>query len=144
MQSHEPGAAAIASASAATVYGARVLIAGIEDDQQNFTRFLLLARAGEVGEPPAEADKTSIVFALEHRTGALFRAMAVFALRELDLSKIQSRPLVGRPWEYSFYLDFSGNLAEQRVQKALAHLNEFALNLKVLGCYKRADTAAEE
>lgn len=138
MESHEAGAAAIASAVAAEVYGARILVAGIEDDQQNFTRFLLLARAEEASEPSSDADKTSIVFALEHRVGALFRAMAVFALRELDLTKIQSRPLVGRPWEYSFYLDFIGNTAEPRVQNALAHLAEFATSIKVLGCYRRA------
>jgi prephenate dehydratase len=138
MESRESGAAAIASAAAAEVYGARILVAGIEDDQQNYTRFLLLARAGEASEPPPGADKTSIVFALEHRVGALFRAMAVFALRDIDLTKIQSRPLIGRPWEYSFYLDFIGNTAEPRVQNALAHLAEFATSIKVLGCYRRA------
>lgn len=138
MESREAGAAAIASAAAAEVYGAQILAAGIEDDQQNFTRFLLLARAAEASEPPPEADKTSIVFALEHRTGALFRAMAVLALREIDLMKIESRPLIGRPWEYSFYVDFIGNTAEPRVQNALAHLAEFATNVKVLGCYRRA------
>ena len=138
MESHEARAAAIASASAAEVYGARILVAGIEDDQQNFTRFLLLEHKDETSEPPPEADKTSIVFALEHRVGALFRAMAVFALREIDLTKIESRPLIGRPWEYSFYLDFIGNTAEPRVQNALAHLTEFAVNVKILGCYRRA------
>ncbi|MEP7338350.1 MAG: prephenate dehydratase [Acidobacteriota bacterium] len=138
MESREAGAAAIASAAAAEVYGAQILAAGIEDDQQNFTRFLLLARAAEASKPSPEADKTSIVFALEHRTGALFRAMAVLALREIDLMKIESRPLIGRPWEYSFYVDFIGNTAEPRVQNALAHLAEFATNVKVLGCYRRA------
>lgn len=139
MESREAGAAAIASSIAAEVYGAQVLVAGIEDDQRNFTRFLLLAREDEApGELPAEADKTSIVFVLEHRTGSLFRAMAVFALREIDLMKIESRPLIGHPWEYSFYLDFIGNTAEPRVKNALAHLAEFARDIKVLGCYRRA------
>lgn len=138
LQSREVGAAAIASVAAAEVYGAEVLQRGIEDDQQNFTRFLLLARADDSNEPAATADKTSIVFRLENRTGALFRAMAVFALREIDLSKIESRPLGGHPWEYSFYLDFTGNVAEPRVQHALAHLAEFAHHIKVLGCYQRA------
>ena len=138
MDSREAGAAAIASAAAADVYGARILASGIEDDRQNFTRFLLLERETEMNEPPLDADKTSIVFALEHRTGALFRAMAVFALREIDLTKIESRPLVGRPWEYSFYLDFIGNTAKHQVRNALAHLAEFATSIKVLGCYRRA------
>jgi len=138
MASRETGAAAIASAVAADEYGAQILIEGIEDDRQNYTRFFLLSAEKDLTVSPAEADKTSIVFALENRTGSLFRAMAVFALRDLDLTKIQSRPLVGRPWEYSFYLDFIGNTSETRVQNALAHLAEFASNIKVLGCYRRA------
>ncbi|HZF38628.1 MAG TPA: prephenate dehydratase [Blastocatellia bacterium] len=136
MESRESGAAAIASAEAAEVYGARILVPGIEDDQANFTRFLLLAREDDCAEPPPGADKTSIVFALENRTGSLYRAMAVFALRDIDLLKIESRPLIGRPWEYSFYLDFIGAQDEPRVSNALAHLREFATSVKVLGCYK--------
>ena len=143
MESRETNAAAIASAAAAEVYGACVLAAEIEDDPQNFTRFLLLAREDRASEPPPEASKTSIVFALENRTGSLYRAMAVFALREIDLTKIESRPLVGRPWEYSFYLDFIGHTAEPRVGHALAHLAEFATSLKVLGCYERAPKDSE-
>jgi prephenate dehydratase len=141
MESREAGAAAIASASAAEVYGAKVVVPGIEDDPQNFTRFSLLARREDAAtHPPPEiaTAKTSIVFALENKTGSLYRAMAVFALRDLDLTKIESRPLIGRPWEYSFYLDFTGHTAEKRVQNALAHLAEFAANVKVLGCYKAA------
>ena len=141
MESREAGAAAIASDSAAEVYGAKVLVQGIEDDPQNFTRFSLLALAEEAAAhplPEIEGAKTSIVFTLENRTGSLYRAMAVFALRDLDLTKIESRPLIGRPWEYSFYLDFTGHTAEKRVQNALAHLAEFASYVKVLGCYKAA------
>jgi prephenate dehydratase len=138
MENREPGAAAIASAAAAGVYGAEVLVSGIEDDQQNYTRFLLLAREDRCIDPPPDADKTSIVFSLENHTGSLFRAMAVFALRDIDLTKIESRPLVGRPWEYSFYLDFIGNTADSHIRNALAHLGEFAHNIKVLGCYKQA------
>lgn len=144
MASREPEAAAIASALAAEVYGAQILKAGIEDDQQNYTRFFLLAREDRAGAPPLDADKTSIVFSLEHRTGSLFRAMAVFALREIDLTKIQSRPLVGHPWEYSFYLDLIGNTSDPRVINALDHLAEFAVNLKVLGCYRRAPKSNDE
>ncbi|MGH9799079.1 MAG: prephenate dehydratase, partial [Blastocatellia bacterium] len=138
MASREPAAAAIASASAAEVYGAQILMAGIEDDRQNYTRFFLLAREDRAGSPAHEADKTSIVFTLENRTGSLFRAMAVLALRDIDLTKIESRPLVGYPWEYSFYMDFIGNTSEPRVVNALAHLAEFATNIKILGCYRQA------
>ncbi len=143
MASREAGAAAIASTSAAAVYGAQVVVPSIEDDPQNFTRFSLLSRADEAAShppPEIESAKTSIVFALENKTGSLYRAMAVFALRDLDLTKIESRPLIGRPWEYSFYLDFIGHTAEKRVQNALAHLAEFAANVKVLGCYKAAQS----
>ena len=144
MQSREPGAAAIAGATAAEVYGAQILVAGIEDDQQNFTRFFLLAHEANCAEPPPGADKTSIVLSLENRTGSLFRAMAALALRDIDLTKIQSRPLIGRPWEYSFYLDFIGNTSEPAVQNALAHLAEFATSIKILGCYRRAPKDSEE
>ncbi|MBX3278074.1 MAG: prephenate dehydratase [Acidobacteria bacterium] len=138
MESRERGAAAIASLGAAAEYGAQLLLEGIEDDPQNYTRFWLLAKPERAGEPDGQADKTSVVFALENRAGSLFRAMAVFALRDIDLLKIESRPLVGRPWEYSFYLDFLGHTAEPRVRAALGHLEEFAVDLRVLGCYRRA------
>jgi prephenate dehydratase len=144
MESREPGAAAIASAEAAEVYQANVLATEIEDDRQNYTRFLLLAKSAKAGEPPPNADKTSIVFALENRTGSLYRAMAVFALRDIDLTKIESRPLVGRPWEYSFYLDFIGHATDIRVRNALAHLREFASSVRVLGCYPRASREGGE
>ncbi len=135
MESRESRAAAIASAEAAEFYSAKVLVSGIEDDRENYTRFLLLAHRDRCAEPGPDADKTSIVFALENRTGSLYRAMAVFALREIDLSKIESRPLIGHPWEYIFYLDFSGHTSEARVRNALAHLAEFATSIKILGCY---------
>lgn len=144
MQSREPGAAAIAGATAAEVYGAQILIAGIEDDRQNFTRFFLLTREDKASQPSSEADKTSIVLSLENRTGSLFRAMAALALRDIDLTKIESRPLIGRPWEYSFYLDFTGNTSEPSVQNALAHLAEFATSIKILGCYRRAPKDSDE
>jgi prephenate dehydratase len=144
MESREAGAAAIASAAAADVYGAQILVPGIEDDQANFTRFLLLAREDACADAPPDADKTSIVFSLENRVGSLYRAMAVFALRDIDLMKIESRPLVGRPWEYSFYLDFIGAIDEPRVRNAMAHLAEFATSVKILGCYKQAFITTSE
>ncbi len=140
METREPGAAAIAGASAATAYGAEIIMSGIEDDPQNYTRFWLLGRPDGDSVPDDAADKTSIVFTLDNRTGSLFRALAVFALRDIDLTKIESRPLVGRPWEYRFYLDFIGHTAESRIIAAMSNLAEFAANVRVLGCYPRAVT----
>lgn len=133
-------AAAIASAVSAEIYGARILKRSIEDDRQNYTRFFLLRRAGDkplkLDERGKKGWKTSLVFALRNQPGTLFRSLSAFALRDLSLSKIESRPLRGKPWEYLFYVDFLGNLEETRVQKALGHLEELADLLRVFGCYR--------
>lgn len=125
---------AIASREAARVYGGRVLRQSLEDDKQNFTRFFLVSRSQR---PLPGANKTSIAFALKNQPGALFKALSVFALREIDLSKIESRPLRGRPWEYVFFVDYRrGN--DEAARKALAHLGEIAEFVKVLGVYPAA------
>jgi prephenate dehydratase len=133
---HIHGAAAIASHVAAGVYGARILRTHLEDHHENFTRFLLLSKKESV---QAKADKVSIVFSTANAPGALYKCLSVFALRDIDLTKMESRPLRGRPWEYFFYLDFIGNITEDRCRRALDHLAEVTNFLRVLGCYKSAE-----
>jgi len=139
MEQRATDAAAIGSALAAHMYGGKILQRSIEDDRANFTRFFLLYRAKRSNIPrrPAKAWKTSLVFTTKNVPGGLFRALSAFALRDLNLTKIESRPLRGKPWEYLFYLDFLGREDDARVQNALRHLGELADFLKVLGSYPK-------
>ncbi|HLY92715.1 MAG TPA: prephenate dehydratase [Candidatus Angelobacter sp.] len=126
--------AAIASRQAAKEYGATILQSGLEDEKQNFTRFFLIDKKKRMSW---QADKTSLVFSLKNVSGALFKALSVFALRDLDLSKIESRPVRGKPWEYRFFVDvLRGD--DQPMRLALNHLEEIAGMVKVLGVYPRA------
>lgn len=127
-------AAAIAPKQAAKQYGGRVLLAGIEDDQQNYTRFLLINRAQKIG---SGSNKTLITFALKNVPGVLFKALSVFALRDISLSKIESRPLRGHPWEYVFFVDILRG-DDEAARNALRHLGEIAEFVKVLGIYPAA------
>lgn len=127
-----PGAAAIASRVAADVYGGKILRRHLEDHRENYTRFLLLSRSPSTA---ASANKVSIAFSTRNIPGALFKCLSVFALRDIDLTKMESRPVRGRPWEYFFYVDFKGSLKETRCRKALDHLAEVTDFLRVLGAY---------
>ncbi len=132
-------AAAIASRRAAAVYAGKILKAGIEDDKKNFTRFFLIKR----GKPRTarnstdHADKTSLAFSLKNVPGALFKALSVFALRDISLSKIESRPMRGRPWEYVFFVDLLRG-DDEASRNALRHLSEVTELVKVLGIYPKA------
>ncbi|HTV64928.1 MAG TPA: prephenate dehydratase [Bryocella sp.] len=127
-------AAAIAPRQAARQYGGRVLLSGIEDDRQNYTRFLLIRKSRTIAR---DANKTSIVFAVKNVPGALFRALAVFALRDISLSKIESRPMRGHPWQYVFFVDLLRG-DDHAARNALSHLAEIAEFVKVLGIYPAA------
>lgn len=131
--------AAIASHRAGEIYGAATLAAGIEDHAQNFTRFFLAAPAAAGVRPVADGAprrwKTSLLLHIANQPGALFRALGAFALRDIDLSKIESRPIEGRPWEYAFYVDVVGNAADEPLAGALDYLRQTADAVKVLGTY---------
>jgi len=147
-------AAAIASRHAAREYSGKILQASIEDDKRNFTRFFLIrkltAKLGTTSKKgrapsvpayqrliPRGANKTSIAFKVKNLPGALFKSLSVFALRDISLSKIESRPLRGRPWEYVFYVDFLRG-DDEPARNALHHLSEVAEFVKVLGIYRAA------
>ncbi len=134
-------AAAIASAVSAENFGARILRRSIEDDRRNFTRFFLLRRPEDVPKKAKKTHKhwkTSLVFSTRNVPGALFKSLSAFALRDLSLTKIESRPLRGKPWEYLFYLDFLGHLDDAAARNAIGHLRETSDLLRVLGCYPKA------
>ncbi len=149
-----PDAAGIAGRHAAREYAGKILRAGIEDDKRNFTRFFLIRKLP--GEPrssalrkgsaapsdyqcliPRGANKTSIAFKVKNVPGALFKSLGVFALRDISLSKIESRPIRGRPWEYVFYVDYLRG-DDEAARNALRHLGEVADFVKVLGIYQAA------
>ncbi|MBI3940443.1 MAG: prephenate dehydratase [Acidobacteria bacterium] len=135
-----PQVAAIAGLAAAKHFHGKVLARNIEDNRENFTRFFALERPGSrrarsARRLSAEKLKTSIVFITKNVPGALFRCLSVFALRDINLSKIESRPLHGKPWQYLFYVDLLAGTGEERTQNALRHLLEITEFLRVLGCY---------
>jgi prephenate dehydratase len=149
-----PDAAGIAGRHAAREYSGKILQAGIEDDKRNFTRFLLIRKAkgsasawprrGSLASAsryhsliPQGANKTSLAYKVKNEPGALFKSLSVFALRDISLSKIESRPMRGRPWEYVFYVDFLRG-DDEPARNALRHLGEIAEFVKVLGVYPAA------
>jgi prephenate dehydratase len=111
-----------------------ILHDGLEDNPENYTRFLILGRESVTPDGPA---KTSIVFSMDDAPGVLFKSLAVFALRDINLTKIESRPLQGKRWEYFFYIDFVGSIHEARCRNALNHLQEITTFFRVLGSYPR-------
>ncbi len=140
MRDKNPELAAIASKQAAEQYGAVILEAGIEDRSESHTRFWLIRRYGSFPAEPSPT-KLSLMFSLENRPGALLQALAAFAARQLNLTKIESRPMLGRPWEYVFYADvtISGN---QQAEAVLEDLRIICPLVKELGRYSTLNPAS--
>ena len=131
-QLHDTGA--IASQRASEVFGLSVLDASVQDYPDNTTRFLVVGREQNAVE---SAEKTTIVFTVPNEAGALFKALSVFALRDIDLTKLESRPIPDRPFQYLFYADLAASREDLPCERALAHLAEFAPLLRTLGSYPR-------
>jgi chorismate mutase / prephenate dehydratase len=129
------GAAAIASGSAAEHYGLKVVRSRIEDQVNNFTRFIVVSK--KLAEPSGN-DKTSILFSVKDEPGILYRMLEPFARRGVNLSKIESRPVKTKAWEYIFFLDMSGHVSETPVREAIEELRSFCQFLKILGSYPKA------
>ena len=133
----EPTAAAIASELAAGLYKLKVISRRIEDNPRNFTRFLII---GQKSSTPTNHDKTSLMFSIKDRVGALYRILEPFAKHHINLTKIESRPSKTKAWEYIFYVDIEGNIAQASVKAALSILEEECIFLKVLGSYPKGSS----
>jgi chorismate mutase / prephenate dehydratase len=134
LAAEDPGAAAIASELAGAIYGLQSAASHLEDLRGNLTRFLVIGR----DQPsPTGADRTSIMFALKDEAGVLFRALQPFASRDINLSRIESRPSRRRAWEYLFFIDLDGHKEQPAVNEAVTALQEACEFVKVLGSYPR-------
>lgn len=131
----DPGVAAIASESAASLYGLQVVKHKIEDNPYNFTRFLII---GSELQGPSGSDKTSIMFSVKDQAGILYHMLEPFSKRDINLAKIESRPMKGKAWEYIFFLDMVGHVQDQNIADAIEELRTCCQFLKVLGSYPKS------
>jgi prephenate dehydratase len=129
-------ASAIASKRSAEIYDMKLIEEGIEDKNNNFTRFLVISK---ISGNQTEADKTSIIFSISHTPGSLFLILKEFALRNINLTKIESRPTKDIPWEYYFFVDFEGSPNEDTIKKSMLNIKKETLFFKILGSYKKAE-----
>ena len=140
VRSGDRSRAAIAGRRAAQIYGGAILREHLEDNRENYTRFLLLSTSSEA---PEKADKLSLVFELDHRPGALLHALEPFARRNVNMMKIESRPVHGRPWQYRFYIDLQAAKSDPEAAAALAELEKLVVELRVLGSYPSASDKSD-
>jgi chorismate mutase/prephenate dehydratase len=133
--------AAIASTRAAEIYKMNIITCGIEDNPSNFTRFFVLAKEDA---PASGNDKTSVVFSVKHKPGALFCFLEQLAARSINMTKLESRPTRQKPWDYNFYLDIEGHREDAPLKEALKHLEEYAIFIKVLGSYPKPKLKSKE
>jgi prephenate dehydratase len=127
--------AAIASKRAADIYGLEILAPEIETSANNYTRFVAVSKQKA---KPAQRNKTSLVFAAEHKPGSLYRILGIFATRNINLTKLESRPSRTKPWEYVFFVDFEGHLDGEVCQEAMRELQKETTFIKMLGSYPPA------
>jgi len=129
---NDPTFAAVASKRAATCYGLSIIQEDIQYNSHNYTKFIVLKNEMEIGD---KADKISLIIDVNHEPGALFKGIKIFSDYQLNMMKIESRPIIGRPWEYLFYIDFQGRLDMPEVQMALKDLQVYVNDYKLLGNY---------
>jgi len=134
MDKDEP-VAIVASKNASKIYGLKIIKSNIQNNKQNFTRFLIISK--KQLNKKITFSKTSICFEIKSTPGSLFKALSVFALRDIDLVKIESRPIPQKPFQYLFYTDFYGNLADDKVKNAMNHLTEISENVRQFGTYEK-------
>ncbi|MFO7448481.1 MAG: prephenate dehydratase [Ignavibacteriaceae bacterium] len=138
LKDNEEVTAAVTSREAAEIYGLKILKSNIQNNKENYTRFLVISR--KAGKGKIDNPKTSVCFELKSMPGALFRALSVFALRDIDLVKIESRPIPHKPFQYIFYADLLGSSKDKKVDLALKHLSEISINIRNFGTYQAGKT----
>jgi len=135
-ETHNAGAAAIASKHAAQIYDMKVVEEDIEDNSNNFTRFLIISK---IYDSNADDNKISIIFSIPHTPGSLYSILQEFALRNINLTKIESRPTKNIPWEYYFFVDLEGNVNDDKISTSLLSVKTATIFFKLLGSYKKAE-----
>jgi len=133
-ETHNTSAAAIASKHAAQIYDMKVVEEDIEDNSNNFTRFLIISKSYDM---KADDNKISVIFSIPHAPGSLYSILQEFALRNINLTRIESRPTKNIPWEYYFFVDLEGNVNDDKISASLLSVKSATIFFKLLGSYKK-------